>query len=99
MDKLKTAVPVLHSYAHIQSCQVQRNPKYCEGFGSSDGEASERLWAYLNAFVKMTRKMGQYNRHLVLYRAISCRNKEKKASIGKKTTNNVLIILYNQLPN
>lgn len=82
----------MHAYAHIQSCQVQRNPKFRDGFGLSDGEASERLWAYLNAFVRMTRKMGQYNRHLVVYRAIICRNKEKKANMGEYIINNFSIL-------
>ncbi|KAI9329110.1 hypothetical protein BD770DRAFT_292283, partial [Pilaira anomala] len=58
MENCKLAVPVFHAYTHVQHCQVIRNPRYREGFGLTDGEGLERLWSYLNKFVKITRKMG-----------------------------------------
>ncbi|OAD75770.1 hypothetical protein PHYBLDRAFT_186013 [Phycomyces blakesleeanus NRRL 1555(-)] len=82
MEKSKLAVPIFHAYAHVQHCQVKLNPKYRDGFGLTDGECLERLWSYLNRFVTMTRKMGQANRKLVLYRAIKFRNETKKVELG-----------------
>lgn len=86
------ALPALHAYAHVQHCQVQRNPLYVKDFGLTDGEANERLWSELNKFVAMTRKMSQYNRRLVLYRAVTLRNNRKIKNIGK------YIIKYAYLP-
>ncbi|KAL0085871.1 hypothetical protein F4703DRAFT_1736328 [Phycomyces blakesleeanus] len=82
MEKSKLAVLIFHAYAHVQHCQVKLNPKYRDGFGLTDGECLERLWSYLNCFVTMTRKMGQANRKLVLYRAIKFHNETKKVELG-----------------
>ncbi|KAL0077275.1 hypothetical protein F4703DRAFT_1743185, partial [Phycomyces blakesleeanus] len=82
MEKSKLAVPTFHVYAHVQHCQVKLNPKCRDGFGLTDGECLERLWSYLNRFVTMTRKMGQANRKLVLYRAIKFCNETKKVELG-----------------
>ncbi|OAD75528.1 hypothetical protein PHYBLDRAFT_64441 [Phycomyces blakesleeanus NRRL 1555(-)] len=82
MEKSKLAVPIFHMYAHVQHCQIKLNPKYRDEFGLTDGECLERLWLYLNHFVTMTRKMGQANRKLVLYRAIKFHNETKKIELG-----------------
>lgn len=89
MENCKLAVPVFHAYAHVQHCQVIRNPRYRDGFGLTDGEGLERLWSYLNKFVKITRKMGQGNRKLVLYRAVKAYNENKKEDMGRSLTHEV----------
>ncbi|OAD69733.1 hypothetical protein PHYBLDRAFT_66051 [Phycomyces blakesleeanus NRRL 1555(-)] len=82
MEKSKLAVLIFHVYAHVQHCQVKLNPKYRDGFGLTDGECLKRLWSYLNCFVTITRKMGQANQKLVLYRAIKFCNETKKVELG-----------------
>lgn len=77
------ALPVFHAYAHVLSCQAVRNPRNLVEFGRTDGEATERLWADLNPFVKLTRSMLQSNRKLVLGQAIRHRNEIKKMNLGK----------------
>ncbi|OAD79034.1 hypothetical protein PHYBLDRAFT_62201 [Phycomyces blakesleeanus NRRL 1555(-)] len=82
MEKSKLAVLIFHAYAHVQHCLIKLNPKYRDEFGLTDGECLERLWSYLNRFVTMTRKMGQANQKLVLYRAIKFCNETKKVQLG-----------------
>jgi hypothetical protein len=83
MEKARLSLPALHGYAHVQHCQVQRNPLYIPEFGLTDGEANERLWSELNKFAAMARKMSQYNRRMLLYRAVTLRNDKKVKNIGK----------------
>lgn len=75
-------MPVFHAYAHVPSCQALRNPRNLVEFGRTDGEATERLWADLNPFVKLTRSMHQSNRKLVLGQAIRLRNEHKRSNLG-----------------
>jgi hypothetical protein len=41
MEKDGLALPALHAYAHVQHCQVQRNPLYVPEFGLTDGKANK----------------------------------------------------------
>ncbi|KAI9357827.1 hypothetical protein BD770DRAFT_90475 [Pilaira anomala] len=81
--KGRLAVPIFHAYAHVLSCQAKYNPRNLVEFGRTDGEATERLWADLNPFVKLTRSMLQSNRKLVLGQAIRYRNEAKKMNIAE----------------
>ncbi|CAO3654974.1 unnamed protein product [Mucor hiemalis] len=80
--KGRLAMAVFHAYAHVPSCQAVFNPRNLVEFGRTDGEATERLWADLNPFVKLTRGMLQSNRKLVLGQAIRLRNEQKKLKIA-----------------
>lgn len=84
-------MPIFHAYAHVLSCQAKYNPRNLVEFGRTDGEATERLWADLNPFVKLTRSMLQSNRKLVLGQAIRYRNEAKKMNLGKYIKNSVNI--------
>src|SRR5690606_15767076 len=57
IQEMKYAVSIFHSFAHIPSCQVQFSPRRVEGCGLADGEAMERVWSYLNKYVRSTRYM------------------------------------------
>ncbi|KAI9330660.1 hypothetical protein BD770DRAFT_333776, partial [Pilaira anomala] len=81
------AVPIFHAYAHVLLCQAKYNPRNLVEFGRTDSEATERLWADLNPFVKLTRSMLQSNRKLVLGQAIRYRNEAKKMNLGKYIKN------------
>ena len=59
---------------YISTCfivlQVSRNPRNIAGYGLSDGEVVERLWAYLRRFASMTKEMRPSHRIDVLSDAI-----------------------------
>jgi hypothetical protein len=43
---------VFHSYVHqYWSCQLKYNPRLNDGWGMSDGEGLERIWAYLRPLI------------------------------------------------
>ena len=49
-------------FVQFHSQQVQFSPRRLEGFGLTDGEAIERLWAYLRGFSSITREMSANRR-------------------------------------
>ena len=44
LPRMGFSVGIFHAYGHKWSCQVEFNPRKCNGFGRSNGEGSERLW-------------------------------------------------------
>ena len=48
---LQFAVSVFHAYGHEWPCQLLYNPRLRPGFGFSNGEGCERLWALLKGLV------------------------------------------------
>eukprot|EP00112_Aurelia_sp_Birch-Aquarium-sp1_P007292 Seg1794.4 transcript_id=Seg1794.4/GoldUCD/mRNA.D3Y31 product="hypothetical protein" protein_id=Seg1794.4/GoldUCD/D3Y31 len=57
LHKVTLAIPIFHCYGHKMACQVLFNPRRMTGFGLTDGEGVERLWAYLRPFTYMTKEM------------------------------------------
>lgn len=60
-DELKRfffGVSVFHAYGHQWACQVIYHPRKRKGFGLTDGEGCERLWAGLRVLVAVLRVCG-----------------------------------------
>ena len=57
-DSLQFAVSVFHAYGHEWPCQLLYNPRLRPGFGLSNGEGCERLWARLKGLVGPSRVSG-----------------------------------------
>ncbi|KAA1138516.1 hypothetical protein PGTUg99_023407 [Puccinia graminis f. sp. tritici] len=54
-NQLKFGSSVFHAYVHKWSCQLKYNPRINEGWGMSDGEGMERIWAYLSPLISSLR--------------------------------------------
>jgi hypothetical protein len=54
-NQLKFGTSVFHAYVHEWSCQLKYNPRINEGWGMSDGEGMERIWAYLSPLISSLR--------------------------------------------
>jgi hypothetical protein len=54
-NQLMFGTSVFHSYVHEWSCQLQYNPRLNQGWGFSDGEGLERIWAYLSPLISQLR--------------------------------------------
>lgn len=50
------AIPIFHAYGHNLACQLKYLPRRIEGFGMTDGEAVERMWAQLRGLVTIVRE-------------------------------------------
>lgn len=66
----KFVVPAMHVKAHQFPCPWRYNPKYITNNGNTDGETSERAWAYLGRFASITKSMSPSNRRDTLEMAI-----------------------------
>lgn len=53
-----------------------------EGFGLTDGEATERLWSYLRPFAKITKEMTATGRQELLDNALEHFTAKKNESLG-----------------
>ncbi|KAI8514450.1 hypothetical protein Bbelb_070410 [Branchiostoma belcheri] len=62
LDKLSLAVDVFHSYGHNPLCQVKYSTRRLSGYGLTDGEGVERMWAYLRKFSRMSKEMSPDHR-------------------------------------
>ncbi|KAK0533416.1 hypothetical protein OC835_003018 [Tilletia horrida] len=60
--KFHYAVSLFHVYGHDYDCQLKFSPRRCKGFGLTDGESLERLWAALSNLVSLTRSMSAVHR-------------------------------------
>ncbi|XP_046841701.1 uncharacterized protein LOC124435790 [Xenia sp. Carnegie-2017] len=58
------------------------NPRRKEGFGLTDGEMLERLWAYIRKFSRMTKEMRPSHRVDVLSDALLHYGKKTKINLG-----------------
>ncbi|KAA1132381.1 hypothetical protein PGTUg99_004211 [Puccinia graminis f. sp. tritici] len=54
-SRIKFATSIFHAYVHNWMCQLEYNPRYNVGWGLSDGEGLERMWAYLSPLVSPLR--------------------------------------------
>lgn len=61
-------IPAFHAYGHQASCQAEYGPRNISGFGLSEMEGGERLWANLRELVAQTKNVGL---ELVWYSVIS----------------------------
>lgn len=69
------------SYSHF-FFQSKFNPRNITGFGLSDGEGVERLWAYLRSFTSMTKEMRPSHRVDVLSDALRHYRQKTTEKIG-----------------
>ncbi|OAV96048.1 hypothetical protein PTTG_26450 [Puccinia triticina 1-1 BBBD Race 1] len=52
---LSFGTSVFHAYVHEWKCQLQYNPRLNDGWGMSDGEGMERIWAFLSPLIRQLR--------------------------------------------
>ncbi|XP_041481377.1 uncharacterized protein LOC121428660 isoform X2 [Lytechinus variegatus] len=57
LEEIKLVLPAFHAYGHKASCQREFNVRNTKDMGLTDGEATERLWAYLRRFSAITKEM------------------------------------------
>ena len=57
--------------------------RWSDGFGLTDGEEMERLWAYLRRFSFITKEMTAVHRRDLLTDALLHYAKKKNSNIGK----------------
>ncbi|TYJ51870.1 hypothetical protein B9479_007529 [Cryptococcus floricola] len=65
--RLIMAVSVFHAFAHAWSCQVDWNPRLIDGFGLTDGEGTERLWAALACLIALNTNASSFLRKSNLF--------------------------------
>jgi hypothetical protein len=63
-------VPAFHVHSHGPSCVELLHPRKLQGFGNTDGEATERLWSDLGPYARITKEMLSGNRMDVLEDAL-----------------------------
>jgi hypothetical protein len=80
---LNMVLPIFHSFAHSHMCQVSYSPRYCEGYGLTDGEAMERLWSRIGRLATATRHMSAGAREITLEYAIRRQKSKKLGQLGE----------------
>ncbi|POW02610.1 hypothetical protein PSTT_11651 [Puccinia striiformis] len=63
---LRFGTSVFHAYVHQWSCQLRYNPRLNDGWGMSDGEGMERIWAFLSPLVRQLRYATKNHRLVAL---------------------------------
>ena len=63
--------------------KIRYSPRRVPGFGLCDGEAIERLWAYLRKFSTITKEMTPVHRDSLLSDGLSHFRSSKIESLGK----------------
>lgn len=58
LDRMFFGVSVFHAYGHHWACQLIYHPRKRKGFGLTDGEGCERLWASLKKLIPWLRVVG-----------------------------------------
>ncbi|XP_046862985.1 uncharacterized protein LOC124456634 [Xenia sp. Carnegie-2017] len=86
LSKVSISVPIFHCYGHKASCQVKFSPRRLDGFGLTDGEAIERLWAYLRGFSAITKEMSASRRVDLLTDALLHLSRRNFSNAGKSLT-------------
>ncbi|KAJ8473473.1 hypothetical protein ONZ45_g16285 [Pleurotus djamor] len=79
---IHTALPIWHSVAHEQSCQMENSLQYQRGVGCTDGEGIERVWSLLNPASWSTRVMGAGARQDNLEDRIDFHNWQKNIKLA-----------------
>ncbi|KAF8579622.1 hypothetical protein K439DRAFT_1359241 [Ramaria rubella] len=67
-SRLSCGTAVFHAYAHQFCCQIVYHPRKRTGFGWSNGEGNERIWALNKDTIGAERIMGHHKRLFTLYR-------------------------------
>ncbi|OAV91436.1 hypothetical protein PTTG_05125 [Puccinia triticina 1-1 BBBD Race 1] len=52
---LSFGTSVFHAYVHQWTCQLRYNPRLNDGWGISDGEGMEQIWAFLSPLIRQLR--------------------------------------------
>ncbi|XP_046864151.1 uncharacterized protein LOC124458102 isoform X3 [Xenia sp. Carnegie-2017] len=83
-DKPAFKINILYDVACmlVKHLQVKFSPRRKEGFGLTDGEMLERLWAYIRKFSRMTKEMRPSHRVDVLSDALLHYGKKTKINLG-----------------
>ncbi|XP_046842384.1 uncharacterized protein LOC124436496 isoform X3 [Xenia sp. Carnegie-2017] len=83
-DKPALKINILYDVACmlVKHLQVKFSPRRKEGFGLTDGEMLERLWAYIRKFSRMTKEMRPSHRVDVLSDALLHYGKKTKINLG-----------------
>ncbi|XP_046864676.1 uncharacterized protein LOC124459200 isoform X3 [Xenia sp. Carnegie-2017] len=76
----------MYDVGHKASCQVKFSPRRLDGFGLTDGEAIERLWAYLRGFSAITKEMSASRRVDLLTDALLHLSRRNFSNAGKSLT-------------
>lgn len=92
--RLKFGTSVFHAYVHEWLCQLQYNPRLNQGWGLSDGEGMERVWAFLAPLVRPCRYSTKQNRLVSLNLRTIHRNELARSKAGELS---LLVSLVEQL--
>ncbi|XP_046856024.1 uncharacterized protein LOC124449121 [Xenia sp. Carnegie-2017] len=91
LSKVSFSVPIFHCYVHKASCQVKFSPRRLDGFGLTDCEAIERLWAYLRGFSAITKEMSASRRVDLLTDALLHLSRRNFSNAGKSLTSKLSV--------
>jgi hypothetical protein len=81
--KIDYGIPKFHLPAHGPKCLSLYSLNFLPGWGRTDGEGIERLWASTNTVATMTREMAPGNRHDYLDDIWGAANFKKQINLGK----------------
>jgi hypothetical protein len=56
--RLSFALALFHAFGHQMACQVVYSPRWKQGFGLTNGEGNERVWALSTDTIGAERVMG-----------------------------------------
>jgi hypothetical protein len=82
---VESGLPVWHALAHEDFCAAMNSLNYIPGVGRTDGEAIERLWAWLNGSSYQSKEMGLGNRADMIEDKLDSHNFQKNLGQGKAT--------------
>lgn len=82
-DQLWFGTSAMHSYVHEWSCQLIYNPRLNKGWGQSDGEGLERIWAFLAILVCVLRYATKLHRFVALHLRAGHHNEMARINAGK----------------
>ncbi|XP_019643775.1 PREDICTED: uncharacterized protein LOC109484857 [Branchiostoma belcheri] len=57
LAQIDIALDVFHAYGHKTACQLKYSTRRRPGYGLTDGESVERMWAFLRKFSRTTKEM------------------------------------------
>ena len=80
------AIGKFHLPAHKESCRFKFSYNFLPGVGLTDGEASERQWAWLNGISTRAKEMTWGHRHDTLNNFWNDMNVRRQHSMGMCST-------------
>ncbi|KZP01281.1 hypothetical protein CALVIDRAFT_456347, partial [Calocera viscosa TUFC12733] len=66
IGRISWATSVLHAYGHQWACQLTYHPRKRIGFGLTNGEGCERVWAWMSDLIPTERLMAHHRRLFAL---------------------------------